>query len=331
MIKLRKIWGVALVLMLASGVGAFAESYDLDTMEKSFSDFSSDIATSLPFASTTGLNWSDATVRGFPHFGAGLSFEVAMMSNDAFKNLEDLGLNLPSEVSSDAGVPFPGYAVDARLGIPVLPIDVGAKLGVVTQGMSDAISGATGVDLDYTLAGFDVRYALLKGNLLLPSVAVSAGYNYLSGGITTKLQGVDDNSISGTTGGKTYTIVYKDPELRFNWKSQNMDFKVQASKGLLIFTPHLGLGYTYGWSEAGGGIRADVDKDASSNISDIESAYDVSIDSEGFEFISSSSGGAFRAFVGTQVNLTIFKLDLNAKYNFNTQKFGGGINARIQI
>ncbi len=324
--KTNKIITIALSFALMVSVGAFAQQdLDFDDMEKSFKTFSSDIASSLPFASTTGLNWSDARVRGLPHFGIGISTEVAFMPEDAFTDLADsFGVDLPSDVTGGLGVPFPGYAIDARVGIPVIPIDVGAKFGIITQGMADAISGATGVEADYTLIGFDVRYPVVEGGLLLPAITVSAGYNYLKGGIATEIDGIDTTIETGYS----EDITFSDPKLRFAWKSNNLDFKLQASKGLLIFTPSVGLGYTYGWSEAGGGIAAELE----SYPSELDQLSGVEIDEkEGFTILSKSNAGSLRAFAGMQVNLTVFKLDLNAKYNLSSQKLGAGINARFQI
>ncbi|MFW6361874.1 MAG: hypothetical protein ACOC2R_09000, partial [Spirochaetota bacterium] len=103
---------LAIGLMLVGGA-AFGQ-VTFGELESNFSDFSSDVAESLPYASTQGLTWSDARVRGFPHFGVGLSFGAVTMPKDAFVNLaNDLSITLPSEITdSEIGVPFPAYSVD---------------------------------------------------------------------------------------------------------------------------------------------------------------------------------------------------------------------------
>ncbi len=331
---------LAIGLML---VGGAAFGVDFDTLENSFSDFSDGVAEALPQASTTGLTWSDARVRGFPHFGVGLSVGAVMMPEDAFTELADgLQIELPSELITDLGVPFPSYAFDARVGIPFLPFDVGAKLGLLTPEMSDSLGGDTSAD--YMLAGFDIRYPILKGRLLMPAVSVSAGYNYLSGGLTSSftLDGGDLSSITLDTTNiddldDTVTILASDPDLRFDFQTHSVDFKAQASKNLLIFTPYVGGAYTYGWSKAGGGVKSELGTSGSTDtLDDVKDAleaegYDIELTDEGFSVLSGATGGSIRAFGGLSVNLLILKLDLNGQYNFATQSLGGGINARIQF
>jgi hypothetical protein len=328
---------IAIGLML---VGGAAFGVDFNTLENSFSDFSDGVAEALPQASTTGLTWSDARVRGFPHFGVGLSFGAVMMPEKAFTDLATgLGVELPSAMVTNLGVPFPSYAIDGRVGIPFVPFDVGAKLGVLTPGMSESLGGDTSAD--YMLAGFDIRYPILKGRLLMPAVSVSAGYNYLSGGINTTVSGAGDlSAVTGNSGNAQLDAIlndltFNDPSLRFAWKTHSLDFKLQASKNLLIFTPYAGGAYTYGWSQAGGGISADIDY-GSYSASDLQDAleaagYEANVSDESFAVLSGANGGAIRAFGGFSVNLLILKLDLNGQYNFTTKSLGGGINARIQL
>jgi len=324
-------------LLIASG----AFGIDFDSLESNFTDFSDEVAKALPQAATTGLDWSDARVRGFPHFGVGLSFGAVMLPSDAFEGLaEDLNIELPSEITGSAlGVPLPAYAVDGRVGLPFVPFDVGAKLGVLTPEMAENYGGFRGVSADFMLAGIEIRYPLIKGGLALPAVAVSAGYNYLSGGIGTSLDvdtglgsSIDLGSVPGLSG---VTVDYSDPDLRFEWTTHAVDLKVQASKNMLIFTPYLGGAYTYGWSKAGGGVSAELEYTGATEeeVQDALDAegYDIELDDSSFAILSGATGGSLRAFGGFSVNLLLFKLDLNGQYNFATQGLGGGVNVRIQL
>ena len=325
---------ILLIILMVGVSGVFAQ-VAIGDMEGAFSTFSADVADALPTASTIGLTWSDAKVRGFPHFGVGISAGAVMIPEDAFVSLANtLSITLPSEITdSGFGIPFPTYVVDARVGIPFLPIDIGAKLGVITPDMTSSLS--SDVSVDYVLAGFDIRTPIIKGNLLLPAISFSAGYNYLSGGVTTTVasagtltSGINlDSLISGAS------IDYTDPDIRFAWETQTIDFKLQASKSLLIITPYAGVGYAYGWSKAGGGVSSDI---TYSNTTEeavrqaLEAAgYDIELSGDGFTILSESSGGSLRAFGGISVNLFVLKLDLNAMYNVNTESLGASANVRI--
>ena len=325
---------ILMIILVVAVSGAFGQIAFAD-MESAFSTFSEDVAEALPVASTIGLNWSDATVRGFPHFGVGLTLGAVMIPEDAFVTLADsLNIALPSAVTdAGLGVPLPAYVVDARVGIPFLPIDIGAKLGVLTPEMAASLSDEVAVD--YVLAGFDIRTPIIKGNLILPAISFSAGYNYLSGGVNASVSnagdltaGIDLNAILPGA-----SIGYTDPDVRFAWKTQTVDFKLQASKSLLIITPYAGLGYAYGWSKAGGGVSSDITFAGATEdqIRDaLEAAgYDVELSSDGFAILAESSGGSLRAFAGLSVNLFILKLDLNALYNVSTASLGASLNARV--
>lgn len=326
-----------LIIILVIGVsGAFAQ-VNIADMQTSFSAFAGDVAESLPFASTIGLNWSDARVRSLPHFGIGVTAGAVFIPAEAFTALAtDMGFTLPTEITdSTLGVPLPGYALEARIGGLFLPFDVGIKLGYVPP---ELLAGSA-VAADYTLAGFDIRTPIIKGNLILPAVALSVGYNYLSAGIETAINGTGlaDSVDLGSLG--LGILSFPDPKARFQMDSNVIDIKLQASKSLLIITPYVGLGYAYGWSNAGGGIAGSVLYDGTAitpaEIAAIEAAFATAgydapdLSSTGFLVSSSSTGGAFRAFGGLSVNLFILKLDLNAMYNISTASLGASANVRI--
>jgi len=340
---------VILIIMMVGTTGVFAQGVDIATMEDSFSTFSDDVASSLPFASTIGLNWSDATVRNFPHFGVGLTTGAVTIPSEAFTDLaESMGFadDLPSEITdSSIGVPLPGYTLEGRIGGLFLPFDIGVKLGFIpTDIMADMP-----VAVDYTLAGVDIRTPILKQNLLLPSISLGVGYNYLKSGIGTSLSTGMGESIDISDAFEnpqdTNVLSFTDPNARFEMESNVIDIKLQVSKTLLIFTPYVGAGYAYGWSRAGGGVLGSIQytDDSGSTVDDLTAAdiaaiedafaasgYDApDLSSDGFLVSSESDGGSIRAYGGLSINLFILKLDLNAMYNLSTQSLGASANVRI--
>jgi len=263
---------ILMIILVVGFTGIYAT--DIATMEKSFATFSEDVSSSLPFSSTIGLNWSDATVRSLPHFGVGLSVGAVLIPKDAFVALSnDMGFTLPSEItSSDLGVPLPVYTLDGRIGGLFLPFDIGVKLGYLPP---DALSGMA-MSADYTLAGFDIRTPILKQNALLPSIALSVGYNYLNAGVQSPIstgmgQSIDISDAFGGSPGDN-VLYFTDPNARFQMQSNVIDAKLQISKSLLIITPYFGVGYAYGWSNAGGGVAGSVLYDSGSGAAAITAA-----------------------------------------------------------
>ena len=249
-----------LMIILVVGVSGVFAQVDFADMQDSFAAFSDDVSTSLPFASTIGLNWSDATVRNFPHFGVGITTGAVMIPAEAFTDLASvMGFDLPTEITdASMGVPLPGYTLEGRIGGLFLPFDIGVKFGFIPTDMMADLPLA----VDYTLAGFDIRTPILKQNILLPSISLGIGYNYLKSGIGTELstgvgQPIDISDVFGNTAG-TDVLTFTDPNARFEMETNVIDVKLQVSKSLLIFTPYVGAGYAYGWSTAGGGVTGSV-------------------------------------------------------------------------
>ena len=330
---------VVLAVVLTAGVSA---QYNLQDLEDGFEGFSKEVAQSLPYAATLGGSWSDAKVMNFPHFGAGISFGAAMMPSKAFKSLEESGpfssISLPEEITnSDLGVPLPGLTLDGRIGLPVLPFDVGAKFGYMHPALGEYIQSTSGVSADYLLAGIDIRYPILKQKMLIPSIAVSAGANYLTGGFSMTADNLDDTiDVSNVTGNAGDEISFSDPDVRFAWESTTLDFRAHASEKLLLFTFYGGGGYTYGFSSAGGGLAGKVENNTNLSDEDLQQAledegYNVQLGENGFALLQKNNGGSFHAFAGMSVDLLFLRLDLQGKYNFLTQHLGAGLNARIQL
>ena len=126
------------IFALVAGVagGAFAQTQPTATqLVKGFTDFAGDVATSLPFASQIGLDWSSAYIGQFPHFGVGLAAGAVMIPTNGIQEVaNDLQINLPSELTQPhLGLPIPAAVVEARIGGFILPFDLGLKFGTIPK------------------------------------------------------------------------------------------------------------------------------------------------------------------------------------------------------
>lgn len=328
---MKRFYLILLVLAILTA-GAYAQDYTASDLTGSFKDFSDQMAETLPLASTIGLNWNDASLAGFPHFGLGLTVGTVVIPDKAFSSLiSQLGLTEIDKVTGTiGGMPIPVYSIDGRIGIPFLPMDVGVKVGVIPEQMKDAIP--SDFDLNYTMIGADVRYRILKDNLLLPELSFGVGYTRLSGSIS--LPGPSSQTIDITSTGAGNTLEVSSSDIVFDWEANVFDFKLQASKKLLILNLSAGLGYTYGLSSAGGGFDADITVDGlplTAAQQQALDALDIDAEADSLSIMSDANGGTLRAFGGVGLQIAVVKLDLGVVYGMSNGTLGASANVRVQF
>ena len=124
-----------------------------------------------------------------PGFDAGVEMTAVKISKDStFWSKFSQGTSLP------AYLPFPKIHIQA--GFPFVPIDLGVVYSQVPN-------------TDIKLVGGEIKYAILKGGIVMPAVAVRGAY--------TRLSGIDVIDIS----------------------TKSLDLSI--SKGFLMFTPYAGV------------------------------------------------------------------------------------------
>jgi len=177
--------------VLLSAAPALSRAQTIDQIQTQAESLVDTLATALPFNSAIGLNWSDAYIGQLlgvpPHFGVGVSVGATTVEAAGFSDLlSSFGytLDLPSGLADS--LPLPAAVAEARIGGLLLPFDVGVKAGYIPASTAESIADlAGGLKVDYLLAGADIRYALIKGNLLLPRLSIGVGVNYMKGGVGT--------------------------------------------------------------------------------------------------------------------------------------------------
>ena len=317
--KKIKVLFIASLLILCIGVKAFSQS-SLSDIRSSVNAFSSVMAESLPFNSTLGLNWSDAYIGKLfpsvpPHFGAGISLGFTSLDLPVFNKLLEAfgGSALGNMPFSMERMILPAYTAEVRLGGFFLPFDLGFKVGYLPE---VKFPGVDDLKIRYTLIGFDVRYALMEGNVILPKLSLALGFNYLEGGIGTSI----GESINITHEGNTINI--SAPTFGLKWEAYTFDLRAQISKSFLIVTPYAGLGATYGWSSAGYEIEANIT--GGSGVEEISGNRMSSM-------VENSGQFAFRAFGGLSINILVLRLDFSGMYNFSDSNFGASFGIRFQL
>jgi hypothetical protein len=350
---------IAIILFLALAVTAWGqETTSIGQYEDGFQNFVEEFSKSLPMNSTVGLNWSDAYIgqlmRVPPNFGVGVTAGVTTIPYRAFEDLfDDLGVAIPSEISdfSAVGVPFPAYAIDARIGGFLLPFDVGLKFGTLPGGVDFGDA-----NVEYTMFGADVRYAVMEQGIgLKPDLSIALGYNRLNGAIAVP-SGFGQIQIAEVPNdpnnpNNTVTLALDEPDLEFDWGANVIDLRAQASKKILFIEPHIGLGAAFGLADSSAGLFTTVYTDNNSNgsLDSGEELTDAEIqqikeaaanagvdlpddfDQTGLGVSSNVNTFALRIFGGTSFNILIMRLDLGLMYNITSGSVGGSLGARIQL
>jgi hypothetical protein len=335
---------IVLVVLMVVAAGAFAQTFTFSQFQSAFQSFANGVAGALPLEASVGLNWSDAYIGQLldtpPHFGIGVTGGAATIPYAAIKSaITTFGANIPSNLSflSSVGIPLPSYSVDVRIGGFILPFDVGLKFGYLPSGALSNF-GINSFTADYLMVGGDVRYAILRDSGASPGLSVGVGYTYMKGNIG--VPGILNGPItiqSVTVGSNTYNIGFTNPSLNFFWNTSVIDAKVQLSKTLFIITPYIGLGASYGISNAGGGMQSAMTINGvaatQAQIDQINSAFgtNFTLQNPGFGVYAGGSGFSARVFGGFSFNIFILKIGVGAEYEFLSGSLAAMANARIQL
>ena len=341
-----------LLILLVAAISMTAMAQE-DVIPSEFNEsiqtFAEGVASSLPLIAAVGLNWSDAYIGQFPHFGVGGAVGFGTIPFDAARpvlqamQLEDVVVNSPVfQYLEQYGMPVPAYSAEARLGGFFIPFDAGVRVGILPPDWSPE-SLLQGLNLDYRMFGFDVRFPIVQERGVLPDISISGGYTRLNA--TIGLSGIYGSDVQlasySVPGVDPIDIVLTDPSAEFFWEANVIDLKAQVSKNLLLFTPYAGFGASLGFGRAGGGFEADLSGIDQAAIDEFNAAaeqlgQDAIVLPEfvdgGFYVSAPMTGGwAFRAFGGVSINLLVVKLDLTAMYDFIGLNFGATVGLRVQL
>ena len=335
---MKRFFAIAIIALTAAGS---IHSQTLEDFQTAFTDFTGKMAGSLAANSTIGSNWSDAYIGKFPHFGAGVTVGAAFISADGVTPLINaMGASALPPALKSLGVPIPAAVVTLKLGIPFLPLDIGIKGGYIPQSLGNSLQSSTGASVNYANVGIQLRYAILRQNLLLPNISVGASYNYMQGSITAPTAIGAKNFTVATDQGLT-TITASDPALALGWTSHTFDFTTQVSKQFLFLVPYLGAGYTFGTSSVTGGVTSTMSAPGynsptyGSGISGLNSFFasngGPTINDQGFTYTATSTTPVLRVYGGLSFRIILVDIDTQVMYVPVTKGLGFSATARVQL
>jgi len=314
---------LVILMLIASQVFAVDTTIDFSQLQKITESFSEEMLHVLPFSSTIGLNWSDAYIGSFPHFGIGISAGAVMMDYEKIKNMLEYLKVLKVDYTTFALDMFllPAYSFDARIGLPVIPVDFGVKFGYLPPKL---LSSYLRAEIKNTLIGADVRYVIVNSKVLPMRLSVGLGFNYLNGEVSKEFT----DNINFTGGGINFKA--DKPTVGVIWKTTNIELKMQASFPYKILTPYAGAGFSISLSETGYrisasnlSINAEEEKMKRFGVTKVELGK--------FEAITKGKPMNTRVFGGLSFNLVYARLDLTGMYEFFGGNFGATLGLRFQM
>ena len=185
----------ALLLSFVIAAPAMAETTFVlptgTTAQDDFKKFSTDLGLAISY---TPLSPAAPLGDLLPGFDAGVAVTAVKIDKNAsyWKNSITPSSDLPDYLL----IP----KVHIQVGLPVIPIDIGYMYASVPT-------------TDIKLQGVELKYAILKGGVAMPAVAIRGAY--------TKLSGINV----------------------FEMETKSLDLSI--SKGFLIFTPYAGVGQVW--------------------------------------------------------------------------------------
>jgi len=298
---------------------------DVNDLQKNVASFAEDMSKSLPFYSTIGLNWSDANIGSFPHFGIGLSTGLTTMDNKSInKMMTSFGIpeikKLP--LIGNSRFPLPAYTIDARIGLPVIPVDFGFKFGYLFPKWGKSLID---IEIRNMLIGADVRYAVVNSKIIPIRFSVGLGFNHLNGGITYSAPSLN---FTDTASGLNLDANKVD----ILWSTTNIELKMQVSFPFRIITPYAGAGIIYAFSSSAGYRASCLEKISDDDKKRLEKLDVTGTSTNNFETIYKYKNSFnTRVFGGLSFNLAYVRLDLTGMYEFLGKNFGATLGLRFQM
>ncbi|MDR2897828.1 MAG: hypothetical protein LBU99_03360 [Spirochaetaceae bacterium] len=267
-------------------------------IEAGFDTFIGDLAKTIPDTAVLPGTWSDGYIGKLlpsipPHFGIGGSFGVTKVDTRGLNEaLAEMGIAPVSLPKRDNEFVLPAWAAEARIGGLFLPFDLGVKFAYLDA----ADLFGLGLNYKYTMAGGDIRYAIIEQGLIKPNLSIGFGYTYISGDF-------------GFSGSNFDTSV--------DYKSHVFALTAQLSKSIIFITPYIGARLLVSKTEGNWAYAT--------SILDLVD-YDKKGSYEEAEFKVSG-----QVFGGVSLNIFLVKLNLAGSYNFITQVWGASAGLRVQL
>ncbi len=185
---MKKLVIAVFIVLLAAAPAMATTTFQLPALQDDFKKLSTDLGLAISY---DPLSPAEPLGGLLPGFDAGVEVTAVKINKSA--SYWQNSVTNPSSLPDYLYLP----KVHVQFGLPIIPLDLGVEY-------------ATAPGTDIKLIGGELKYAVLKGGIVMPAIAVRGAY--------TKLSGIDV----------------------FDMETKSLDLSI--SKGFLIVTPYAGIG-----------------------------------------------------------------------------------------
>ncbi|MCM1321976.1 MAG: hypothetical protein NC041_08390 [Bacteroides sp.] len=291
-----------MILCVCCHAAVFSQ-VDTKKIAAGLDNFTSELIKTAPNTVSHQNMWADAYIGQLlsvpPHLGGGVSAGAAALDFSGMKDaLDAIGGDLGSALPETLFLPT--LTADFRLGGILIPFDIGLHGMIIPSDVSfDKFS------VNYRTFGGDIRFPILKQNVILPNLSIGAGFAYSAGNISV----TEKNSNYGA-------------EIEAGYKACIFQASLQLSKEFLFITPFVG-------------VRGTI-TGAKQNYK-VEYSYDVATFSKKEKEERSDGDWSWDNYtaqlyagVGLDV-LFIGQITANASYDVVNNIWAGGLSLRVKL
>ena len=279
-------------------------------------DFTDTIVDTVPNTQIQQNVWADSWIGNIlpkPNFGFGINAGVTKFDlTPLAKAAKALSMGNAGDIPTNTV--WPTLTVDARVGGFWLPFDVGftamsldsSTLGLYQKSIDPGY-------FDLFMIGGDVRYAILKGGLMLPKLSAGLGVYHTSG---------------------TFGAEHDGSSAELDFSATTLVLSAQTSIKLLFFTPFAGARLMLTNSSADWKVHANWAGMLNTDNAQIEQAIKYGILPSNFS--GSSSSGFFSnvrpvLYGGFAFSFLLVDLTVSGSYDFITSIPSGAVSLRLSI
>lgn len=293
-----------LSFVFAFAVAPLCFSYTGADVNDRLGAFADEVNVVLPNAATQQNVYSQAWIGKLfpsapPHFAVGVEAGVTKFNFTPLKEMAQIFGNsgLPSDMV------FPTITANARIGGFALPFDIG--FSAMYLDIHNMNSLAEGLGIKFFDIGGDIRYAILKGEGVMPQLSIGFGWYFLGGNFSYDKDGV---------------------AAKISYETQTMFLQVQLSKTFLFFTPCIGFRGVFSISQTDWAWSVSPTKMASAPL-----YFDTNICGGGKKSVPFFNSFMPQIYGGFGMNFVFFALNLSASYEFTHRIWAADLSLRFQM